>query len=143
MTKRQKLVTVASFRDLPNAGLAKSRLEGEGIPCFLANEHLIGISWVYSDAVGGVKVRVPEQYVEQASMLLQEDRSDVLARVEYQFGELDWTDLCERCGSSDIEVIKAHRRGAALSLLLSFPFVFFRKRNRCRRCGYTWKPKET
>jgi hypothetical protein len=71
----QMLKTVASFRDLPLAELAKSKLESEGIPCFLANKNLIGINWLYSFALGGVKLQVRKDDAEIAEKILNEDFS--------------------------------------------------------------------
>jgi hypothetical protein len=78
----KELVTVACYRDLPNAGLAKAKLEYEGISCFLADEYLIGIQWDYSYAVGGVKVRVLTEDAEQAARILLEDQSAELRKRE-------------------------------------------------------------
>ncbi|WP_298438349.1 hypothetical protein [Geobacter sp.] len=52
------LVTIAQYRDLPEAGLAKSKLEAAGIVCFLDNEYTVGANWLYSNALGGVKLNV-------------------------------------------------------------------------------------
>lgn len=70
------LVTVAAYDDLSFAYMAKARLESEGIPCFLANEHLVGVQWLYSNAVGGIKVQVPEAVAEEALALLTGDLDD-------------------------------------------------------------------
>lgn len=40
------LITIAQFRDLPEAGLAKSKIESAGIPCFLENEYTVGANWL-------------------------------------------------------------------------------------------------
>ena len=55
------LKTVASYRDLPLAELAKAKLESEGIYCFLANKNHIAMNWLYSFALGGVKVQVKKK----------------------------------------------------------------------------------
>jgi hypothetical protein len=41
----QKLITIAQYRDLPQAGLDKSILEAHGLACFLDNEFTVGVNW--------------------------------------------------------------------------------------------------
>jgi predicted amidophosphoribosyltransferase len=47
-------VTIASYRDLPEALVAQAALQGAGILSFLANYYLISIDWMYSIAVRGL-----------------------------------------------------------------------------------------
>src|SRR5262245_3733301 len=54
----QDLVTVGTFRDLPEAHALKMRLEAAGIPAYLADAELVAMDWLLSNAVGGVKVQV-------------------------------------------------------------------------------------
>jgi hypothetical protein len=61
----RQLVTVASFRDLHEALLAKGSLDSAGITCFLANENIVRLDWLYANAVGGIKLRVPGAQVKQ------------------------------------------------------------------------------
>ena len=135
----QILKTVASFRDLPLAGLAKSKLDSEGIPCFLANKNLIGINWLYSFALGGIKLQVRESDVENAKKILNHDHSSELEELEDQFPELGKDDLCTKCGSSNLSVVNTTRKAGALSLLLHLPLIIFRKRYRCLDCGNIMK----
>lgn len=52
------LVTLATYSDHPRAELARGRLEGEGIATTLSDQHIVGISWLYSVAFRGVKLQV-------------------------------------------------------------------------------------
>ncbi|MGJ3255801.1 MAG: DUF2007 domain-containing protein [Alcanivorax sp.] len=47
------MITVARFSMPDEAHIAKSRLESEGIPAFVADEHTVGMNWLYSNAMGG------------------------------------------------------------------------------------------
>lgn len=69
------LVTVRSYRDPIDAELAKARLEGAGIPAFLADQHVVAIQWLYSIAIGGVKVNVEDSDLAFAREVLREDHS--------------------------------------------------------------------
>ncbi len=70
-----KLVTVAQFDLMPLAHIAKGSLEAEGIPCHIADEHLVQTDWLYSIAVGGIKLQVDEEFVSRARTVLGTDYS--------------------------------------------------------------------
>ncbi len=72
------LITVASFSFPHEAHIARAKLDSEGIPATLADEYTIGMQWLYSNALGGVKVQVPEPYAQQAVEILAQDNSDLL-----------------------------------------------------------------
>jgi hypothetical protein len=66
----QDLVTVASFPDVPEAGLAKDRLELEGIPAFVIGAQTAGVMPFLTDSGGGVRVQVAAEYVARAREIL-------------------------------------------------------------------------
>ena len=79
------LKTVAIYRDLPFAELAKSNLESEEIYCFLANKNHIDMNWLYSFALGGVKVQVRKEDFKLAQRILDEDHSFPSLRLKMIF----------------------------------------------------------
>lgn len=66
----EKLVTIGRFSQPLEAWLAKTKLESEGIECFLMDEHIVTMNWLYSNAVGGVKLKVREEDAEKAKRIL-------------------------------------------------------------------------
>lgn len=134
----QKLITIAQYRDLPQAGLDKSRLEAQGLTCFLDNEFTIGVNWLYSTALGGVKLKVLEVDVAQAKQILQEDDKGTTEAGHVE-EDLPLENVCPSCGATEIETRNYTRKFAAMSLLLSLPLFFFLKRYRCKGCGRRWK----
>src|SRR5690242_7648549 len=63
--EKRNLILLRQFRDLPEALLAKGRLESAGIPCVLGDENIVRLDWFISNLVGGVKVLVdPEDFTE-------------------------------------------------------------------------------
>jgi hypothetical protein len=50
----------------------------EGIDCELADQHLVQTDWLYSLAVGGIKLQVAAQDAERALTILSHDFSDEL-----------------------------------------------------------------
>ncbi|MDD2558961.1 MAG: DUF2007 domain-containing protein [Desulfuromonadaceae bacterium] len=134
----QRLVTIARYRDIPPAGLAQSILEAEGITSFLDNQFMVGVNWLYSDAVGGIKLRVAESDVEEALKILAAYSSSDLNMEQAEVGQVpDFA--CPKCGGTEIKTIDYQRKSAALSLLLSLPLLIFAKRYQCLTCGHKWK----
>ena len=74
------MITVATFDTLPDAHIAMGRLQSEGIPCRLADEHLVQMDWLYSIAVGGIKLQVQPHNAERAARILAEDASEAAER---------------------------------------------------------------
>jgi hypothetical protein len=64
------LLTIRQFRDLPEALLAKSVLDSAGIECFLGDDNLIRMDWLWSNLLGGIKLRVRQEDAIVASRLL-------------------------------------------------------------------------
>jgi len=69
----EPMVTVAVYGTPYEAGLAKSELESYDIPVFLADEYTIGINSLYANALGGIKVNVPESCAEYACRILRQE----------------------------------------------------------------------
>jgi hypothetical protein len=92
---------VARFPEPVMAHMAKARLEAEGIPAFVRDAHTIGIQWLYSIALGGVRVEVEEHDEERALDLLRTDMSEELTE-EHWSGHAHPDLRCPRCGSDEI-----------------------------------------
>lgn len=72
------MMTVAVFETLPDAQIAVGRLEAEGLSAYLADSNLVQTDWLYAIAIGGIKVQVAPDDVEQARAILARDDSDAL-----------------------------------------------------------------
>lgn len=70
--ERRNLVLLRSFRDLPEALLAKGKLESAGVPCFLADDNMVRMDWFISNLLGGVKLLVDPENFSEAARLLNE-----------------------------------------------------------------------
>jgi len=71
-----KLVAVRRFRDLPEALSAKGLLDSANIKCFLSDENTVRMDWLWSNALGGVRLWVREEDVQQSVELLDHDFSN-------------------------------------------------------------------
>ena len=132
-------VTLRSYRDLIDAELAKSQLESAGIPALILDQHLASIQWLYSNAIGGVKLKVDESDLDAALDVLQDERTADLAEIpESQSPPIDG-DFCPVCGSPEVRASRVRRTAAALSLATGLPLVAWRRRWICGSCGHSWE----
>ncbi|NZA25886.1 DUF2007 domain-containing protein [Luteimonas sp. SJ-92] len=65
------LVIVATYTDPLEARIARGLLEAEGIEAHLGDEHSALGDWQWRLAIGGVKLRVPEEQRMHAQRVLQ------------------------------------------------------------------------
>lgn len=86
------LVMVKRFRDLPEAFVAKSILDSAQIDSFLADQNLVRMDWLYSNLVGGMKLMVRPEDLEEATKLLDEQANEANAVREGQDLEKDSSD---------------------------------------------------
>lgn len=77
-----KPVTVGTYDNMPFAHIAMGRLKAEGVPCWLADEHLVQTDWLYAAAVGGIKLQVDESYAGRALEILATDYSEGLSALD-------------------------------------------------------------
>lgn len=130
-----RFVTIAAFSQSIDAHVLKTRLEDEGIECFLADEHLVSINWLLSDAVGGVRLKVWKEDAERALEII-ESESVVEGGGEgddgatYYGSDVEDQDeaRCPVCNSTDVGP------DGLLAALNPFSNSY-----ECRRCSHKWK----
>jgi hypothetical protein len=126
-----ELVTVRVFTSVPDAQVACTALLAAGLDASLRDEHLVSMQWLYSNAVGGVKLQVPAEQAEEARALL-----DTAAIVETPTPATDDEEACPECHSPQTESVLWGRQPAFLTwLVLGLPLFPVRRFRRCRRCG--------
>lgn len=93
-----KLVALASYVNVPLAEVARLRLEQEGIPVYLENAETVSALWHYGNAVGYVRLMVPEEHAERALALLEVE--DATPRNDGQAASTPSdADVCLSCGA--------------------------------------------
>jgi len=133
------LVQIRQFRDLPEALLAKGSLESAGIQCFLRDDNLVRLDWFISNFVGGVKLCVKSEDVENAQRLLDEP---ILEGLYVQDVGLYEQPRCPKCQSLDVNFRELDRPIAYLSAFLRVPMPIQRKGWRCHSCDAEWENEE-
>ncbi len=66
-----KLLTVAALDTPMKAAILASRLEAEGVECFIADAETVGMHGLLAGAVGGVKVQVRETDAPRAAGIVR------------------------------------------------------------------------
>ena len=124
-----KWVVAETYSFPYEAQIAKTQLEAAEIPARIENEHTINMDLLYSNALGGVRLLVPEIYANEAKALLAQDFSHEL---EQEFG---LNERCPNCGSSDIQPYTQGKRPAyVVFLLLGFTLFSYKNGMKCQQC---------
>lgn len=128
-----------------------SKLESEGIGCFLDGENTISVHPFLSNAIGGVKLKIRESDLNDALKIIRESE-DLFAEAEKQDekqtpekfskGYVKVETFCPECDSTMVFRKKMPIYQIVLAILLApiyFPLLFISKRHYCADCGYEWK----
>jgi hypothetical protein len=81
------IVTLRQFLTVQEAVMAKCFLDSARIEGFLADDNVISMNWLWSNALGGVKVQVRKTDVVVASELLEQKLSEAAASAEPDDGK--------------------------------------------------------
>lgn len=127
-----KFIVVSKYSFPLDAHIAKASLESEGIPAHIADEHTINMQWLYSDAIGGVRLYVPEEFEIEAKAILALNFS---ADVDSVFEATP--EHCPKCNGLDlINYTKGKKPAFIVFILLGFPLFFYQHGRKCKDCGW-------
>jgi predicted nucleic-acid-binding Zn-ribbon protein len=132
-----ELVTLCSYRDLPEALLAQGKLQAQGIECFLADENIVRMDWYWSNLIGGVKLQVAAEDRDAAQAVLHEDIP--VGFTAEEVGEEYQQPACPKCGSLNIH-FETVDKGIALTALyaVALPVPVPKNAWKCEECGARW-----
>lgn len=130
--------TVATFQEPGEAHMFCDRLHAEGVPAIIAHEYHIATAWYLSQALGGVKVQVPDDRQSDARTIAALcDAGAFRPVLEDTFGALD--DIaCPHCGARTYR--KIHPLSQATLAILIFLLFWVPcppqdGTGRCNKCG--------
>jgi ssDNA-binding Zn-finger/Zn-ribbon topoisomerase 1 len=131
-------VVIRSFLNPNDAHFAKLILEDAGIPVVLYDEHASGSTISYTFATGGIKVAVPDTYLEQAVEILEKDFQEYQDQTVEEVTDLE----CPKCGSK--KIFRKHGYTSFGEMILFFlAGIFFMNKKKtkcqCRDCRHTWR----
>ena len=122
------LVTVYSPMD---ADLLVSRLVDEGIEAKLENRHTLGVMPIWTVAIGGIRVVVPESQYEAARILLEKLNAGEEALPDEE------TEKCPKCGNPKVLERRVGFWGAFRAFVFGIfgtPLPAVSLEKRCRWC---------
>ena len=124
-----ELINFRTFDNAIEANIVKAKLEDAGIPCFLTNEHFLGLNPIYANATGGIKLVIQQNDVFLANELLRRS-------MEAYEEEL----RCKICMSNDVHFVTSHKTLLNwISVFFSFLFgnypLYLKKVYHCDSCG--------
>ena len=123
------IVTVRRYYTLDEAHIARGFLESEGIRSFLQDQHLVRMDWLYTNAIGGLRLQVAPDDLERASAILAAGSAPV---EPLEMGARHCPD-CEGLGVSS--TVRGRRAAFISWLLAGFPLWLPRSTRRCSQCG--------
>jgi len=136
---QDKIVTLEQYYDPMLAHIIRTRLEDNGIPCFIADDNIISANPIFNNAVGGIKLKIFERDLEQAKALLAHD-GDLHEQDHFEIDEETHSPvICPYCASSNVRYgaateRKTHWFVAVLYLIISAFPLYARKAWHCFNC---------
>lgn len=134
--EKRDLVMLRRFRDIPEALLAKGKLEAMGVECVLADENMVRMDWFLSNLLGGVKLLVDAEDFTQASNLLNEPMPEEL-NVDGVGSYIQ--PRCPQCGSLDVIFGELDKKVGYTTAWLGVPIPLSSDNWHCRACEHHWE----
>jgi hypothetical protein len=127
------MLTVATFSKPEEAHMLRLRLEAGGVPAFIQDENMVQTDWLYSNAIGGVRVQIDEDDADRAKEILQDPGIEA---------EPVGMPSCPKCSSTKTAPDELPRRLSFLSMMLAgIPLLFSKTRWRCSDCQHVWNER--
>ena len=126
------LVTVRTFYNSFKAHIILTKLENEGIACYLKDDTTVIMDPIISNAIGGIKLQVKEEEAGAASELLRQFDEEYAQAVK-----------CPKCGKTTIGLINKPGATNFLTAILTWAFSSYavapEQVYQCETCGYESK----
>lgn len=130
-----EIVSIKVFDNPMEAHILKSRLESEGIPCFLQDENIVSLNPLYNYAVGGIKLNIRACDVQQVQDILQEIENYPHTNEEEEIIK------CPQCASTalytNFKSMKSAKGlfSAAIAFIMGVFPPYYKSVYKCKDCG--------
>lgn len=127
------MLTIATFSKPEEAHMLRLRLEAGGVPAYLQDENMVQTDWLYSNAIGGVRVQIHEDDADRAGEILQDPG--------IKAGPAGMP-ACPKCTSTNTAPDELPRKLSLLSMMIGgFPFLSSKTRWKCNLCRHAWNER--
>ena len=127
--------TAAAFTNSQEAHLCRIKLENSGVAAIVVDDITAQVAPHLANAIGGIRVQVPDDEIENALVVLREERPP---QPDLREGL-----TCPKCGAEDVAPAIHEKRSYVLSflilILMMFPFPIIKRRYQCMKCNHLWK----
>ncbi|MFI5138163.1 MAG: DUF2007 domain-containing protein [Sphingobacteriales bacterium] len=133
-----KIITFESYYDPMLAHIVRTRLEANGISCFIADENTIGANPLYNQAVGGIKIKIFEHDLERCREILAAE-GDLHENDHFEINnETNTYVVCPYCASTNVSNIAEDKEKGdwpVLNSIINLANPFQAQMNwRCNNC---------
>ncbi|HZG99985.1 MAG TPA: DUF2007 domain-containing protein, partial [Flavisolibacter sp.] len=94
-------VLLQTYTNYIDAHIARGQLEEAGITCWLRDENTVTTNPIWSHAIGGIKLMVVKDELEEAKAFLENIRSERTGQY-----------ICSNCGSGNVEFISTPKKAS-------------------------------
>lgn len=133
-----KLITARVFYNSVDAHLLKTKLESEGVECYIFDEHTVTLDPSANIASGGIKLQILERDTEKVQLLLSKIENNSYSNNSIK---------CPKCNSENLHsednsMIGLKGAFAAIFTLLKLRIpLYFRIIYNCEKCGEEFKSR--
>ena len=135
MNTDDKIITFESYYDPMLAHIVRTRLEANGISCFIADENTIGANPIFNQATGGVKLKIFERDLERCREVLATE-GDLHEQDHFEIDdETNACVVCPYCASTNVSNITADKESGFLDSFINLVNPFNSQKNwHCNNC---------
>jgi DNA-directed RNA polymerase subunit RPC12/RpoP len=139
MQEEIELITIKTFDNFINAHILKTRLESEGIECYLFDENITTLNPLYNVTVGGIKLKIKNIDQEKVEKIIKEiDSAEI-------YDEENKVIKCPRCNSKELytgfksmKELKGIIAAIISFALMVFP-IYYKTVYKCKECGLEFR----
>jgi hypothetical protein len=124
-----EMVAVKNFDNYFTANILLTRLQGEGIACYLKDEFSATINPVFSNSIGGIKLMVRNDQLDETLALLKEMNEEA-CKIAH----------CPRCNKEGLDYIPKISKGNVFTKIVKKFFGSYATMHvyiyHCSNCGW-------